>query len=96
MKVLNLILNSIEYLNISATIFALIASLFLLSTLDIRIGIFIILSALFIASLAISKHLWATHQTNLFFAWMCFFCGLGLVFFIHSLPLLMGAISKWF
>jgi len=96
MKVLNLILNSIEYLNISATIFALIASLFLLSTLDIRIGIFIILSALFIASLAVSKHLWAKHSGRLFFAWMCFFLGLGLVFFIHSLPILLGVIASWF
>jgi len=96
MKALNLILNSIEYLNISATIFALIASLFLLSTLDIRIAISISLSALFLAALATSKHLWATHQTNLFFAWMCFFCGLGLVFFIHLLPLLLGVISSWF
>jgi len=96
MKALNYILNSIEYLNISASIFALISAFFLLSSLDIRIGISITLSALFLASLAISKHLWAKHQTNLFFAWVCFFSGLGLVFFIHSLPILIGVISKWF
>jgi len=96
MKALNYILNSIEYLNLTATIFALISSLFLLSSLDIRIAISISLSALFLASLAVSKHLWAKHQTNLFFAWMCFFLGLGLVFFIHLLPLLIGAISTWF
>ena len=96
MKILNLILNSIEYLNISASIFALIAALFLLSTLDIRIAISVTLSALFLASLAVSKALWAKHQANLFLAWMCFFLGLGLVFFIHFLPLLMGAISSWF
>ena len=96
MKILNLILNSIEYLNISATIFALVASLFLLSSLDIRIALMISLSALFLTSLAVSKHLWATHQTKLFFAWVCFFLGLGLVFFIHSLPILIGAISRWF
>jgi len=96
MRVLNYILNSIELLNLTASIFALISALFLLSTLDIRIGISIILSALFLAALAVSKHLWATHQTNLFFAWVCFFSGLGLVFFIHSLPILMGVISKWF
>jgi len=96
MKVLNLILNSIEYLNISATIFALVASLFLLSSLDIRIALMISLSALFLASLAVSKHLWAKHQTNLFFAWMCFFLGLGLVFFVHYLPILIGVISRWF
>ena len=96
MKVLNLILNSIEYLNISASIFALITALFLLSSLDIRIAISVTLFALFLAALAISKHLWAKHQTNLFFAWMCFFSGLGLVFFIHSLPIAMGVISSWF
>ena len=96
MKVLNHILNSIEYLNISASIFALISSLFLLSSLDIRIGIFIALSTLFLTSLAVSKHLWAKHQANLFFAWVCFFSGLGLVFFIHLLPLLLGVISSWF
>jgi len=96
MKALNLILNSIEYLNITATIFALISALFLLSSLDIRIGISIILSALFLASLAVSKHFWAKHSGRLFLAWVCFFLGLGLVFFVHFLPLLMGAISSWF
>gem|GEM_PF-1450127 len=96
MKALKHILNSIELLNLTASIFALIAALFLISSLDIRIGIFITLSTLFLASLAVSKHLWATHQTNLFFAWMCFFLGLGLVFFIHSLPIAMGVISSWF
>jgi len=96
MKILNLILNSIELLNLTASIFALISALFLLSSLDIRIGISITLSALFLASLAVSKHLWATHQSKLFFAWMCFFCGLGLVFFIHLLPIAIGVISRWF
>ena len=96
MKILNLILNSIEYLNITASIFALISALFLLSSLDIRIGISIILSALFLASLAVSKHLWAKHSGRLFLAWLCFFSGLGLVFFIHLLPLLLGVISSWF
>jgi len=96
MKALNYILNSIEYLNISASIFALIAALFLISTLDIRIAISISLSSLFLASLAISKHLWAKHSDRLFLAWLCFFSGLGLVFFIHLLPLLLGVISSWF
>jgi len=96
MKVLKHILNSIEYLNISASIFALISALFLISTLDIRIGISIALSTLFLTSLAVSKHLWVKHSDRLFLAWMCFFCGLGLVFFIHLLPIAIGAISRWF
>jgi len=95
-KILNLILNSIEYLNIAATIFALIAALFLLSTLDIRIAISVTLSALFLAALAVSKHLWAKHSGRLFLAWVCFFSGLGLVFFIHLLPIAIGVISRWF
>jgi len=96
MKALNYILITIEYLNITASIFALITALFLLSSLDIRIGISITLSALLLAALAISKHLWATHQSNLFLAWLCFFSGLGLVFFIHLLPILLGVIASWF
>jgi len=96
MKALKHILNSIELLNLTASVFALIAALFLISSLDIRIGIFITLSTLFLTSLATSKHLWAKHQTNLFFAWLCFFCGLGLVFFIHLLPILLGVIASWF